>query len=59
LIRVPTGFLGFGTPRYFDKAEVEVIEENFGSCSAFVGSPITFRTKDGEICRGYEEIEWG
>ena len=55
-IRVSTGFLGLGTPRYFQKNDVEVIEENFGSCSAAVGSPITFKTKDGELLRGHEEI---
>jgi hypothetical protein len=56
LIRVSTGFLGLGTPRYFDKSKVEILEENFGSCSAMVGSPITIKTADGELLRGHEEF---
>lgn len=57
-IRVPTGFLGFGTPRYFQRKDVETIEECYGSCSAAVGAPITIKTKDGEVLKGYEQFDF-
>lgn len=56
-IRVPTGW--FKEPRYFLKDEVEVLEEFYGSCSGAVGAPITIKTKDGEVLKGYEEFNLG
>ena len=57
-IEVPTGFLGWGTPRYFRKSDVKVLQENFNSCSASVGSPILIETKEGEVLHGYEPVGW-
>lgn len=56
VLSVPTGFLGWGTPRHYIKGEVEVISEFTGSCSASCGAPITFKTKEGEVLHGYEPI---
>jgi len=58
IIKVPTGFLGLGEQRYFQKDKVKVIEEHFGSCSACVGSPILFETEDGETLKGYEQFNY-
>jgi NAD(P)H-hydrate repair Nnr-like enzyme with NAD(P)H-hydrate epimerase domain len=58
LIRVPTGLFGWGTPRYFKKKDVEIIEECNPStaCSCAMGIPVTIRTKDGEVLKGYEDF---
>jgi hypothetical protein len=45
--------------RYFDTGIVDVTYEpnhNTGSCSlsSYIGSPVTVRTKSGEIIRGYD-----
>ena len=58
IIKVPPGFLGLGTPRYFYKDDVEVIDDFQGSCSTSTGAPITFRTKEGEVLKGYEQFTY-
>lgn len=53
-IRVPGGL--FCRDRVFDFDEVKILPEDIGLCSAAcLPPPIRFKTKSGEILRGYTE----
>lgn len=56
VLKVPTGFLGWGTPRYFKKDNVKILERglNIGSGCCSPDTEVVFETSSGEILMGYE-----